>query len=145
MSIFNITTTVILLLLFPQINHALSPLEIRKIPIAYARSQSCHRGVISTGIATTRNINNFQQTTTSLRYAPKIASSLFPISLPIIQQNDSWGNIATICATASVSHGIGKTTALGRLLGPPVTAMALAFFLGSVGFLPAGMCVVIGN
>lgn len=76
-----------------------------------------------------------------IKYTPSgVAMHLsFPISLPLIQKNDSWGNIATICATASVSHGIGKSTAIGQLLGPPVTAMAIAFLLGSVGFLPPGM------
>ena len=56
---------------------------------------------------------------------------------PLFKQNDSWGNIAAICVTASISHGIGKATAVGRLLGPPVTAMAIAFLLGSIGVLPS--------
>ena len=64
---------------------------------------------------------------------------LSSLSLPLIQKDDTWGNIAAICATASISHKIGQTTAIGRLLGPPVTAMAIAFVLGSIGVLPAGM------
>ena len=64
--------------------------------------------------------------------------SVKSIPVPLIGKDDVWGNIATICATASISHKIGKTTAIGRLLGPPVTAMAIAFCLGSIGFLNPG-------
>lgn len=41
---------------------------------------------------------------------------------------------ATICATASVSHRIGKTTKIGKLLGPPVTGKWK--FLHNHFFLP---------
>lgn len=61
------------------------------------------------------------------------------VSFPFIKTTDSWGNIASICSIASLSHRIGQTTSIGRLLGPPVTAMAIAFTLGSIGFLPSGM------
>lgn len=56
----------------------------------------------------------------------------------IISVNDSWGNIAVLASIASISHRIGKTTRIGKLLGAPVTAMAIAFLLGSIGVLPGG-------
>jgi len=56
----------------------------------------------------------------------------------LISVNDSWGNIAILASIASISHRIGKTTRIGRLLGAPVTAMATAFLLGSIGVLPGG-------
>ncbi len=65
-------------------------------------------------------------------------SILPPIEIPLIQKNDVWGNIAAICATASISHYLGETNVIGRLLGPPVTAMAIAFTLGSIGVLYPG-------
>lgn len=59
-------------------------------------------------------------------------------ALPLISQHDNLGNIACLTATASISQRLGKTTPIGKLLGPPVTAMAIAFILGSVGVLPSG-------
>lgn len=71
--------------------------------------------------------------------------SMKSIPVPLIGKDDVWGNIATICATASISHKIGKTTAIGKLLGPPVTAMAIAFCLGSIGFLNPGKYISISK
>ena len=59
-------------------------------------------------------------------------------SSSIISTGDTWGNIAVLSATATVSQTLGNTTKIGRLLGPPVTAMAIAFILGSIGVLPSG-------
>ncbi len=67
-----------------------------------------------------------------------LQASQLPLSFPLVGKDDTWGNIAALCATASVSHQLGKTTSIGRLLGPPVTAMAISFILGSIGVLPPG-------
>ena len=76
------------------------------------------------------------------RNTPSFRSTqlLGAVSTPtsIIQAGDTWGNIALISTIASLSQTIGSKTAPGRLLGAPVTAMAVAFFLGSVGVLPPG-------
>jgi uncharacterized membrane protein len=81
----------------------------------------------------------FQQNS-SHRYRSNlhVLKALPSIALPLISPTDTLGNIACLTATASISHRLGKTTSLGKLLGPPVTAMAIAFVLGSVGVLPSG-------
>ena len=56
----------------------------------------------------------------------------------IISSDDNWGNIATLCTTAVLSQTLGTKTSIGKLLGPPVTAMAIAFTFGSIGILPPG-------
>lgn len=43
-----------------------------------------------------------------------------------------------LASVATVSQTAAQRTVVGRLLGPPVTAMAIAFLLGSVGVLPSG-------
>lgn len=62
---------------------------------------------------------------------------LFP-SGPLIGAGDSWGNWAVLTGTAMISQVLGRTTSIGRLLGPPVTAMAVTFGLASVGVLAPG-------
>lgn len=57
---------------------------------------------------------------------------------PLIGPDDAWGNWAVLFGSAAVSQVLGKSTAIGRLLGPPVTAMALTFALATVGVLNPG-------
>jgi len=71
--------------------------------------------------------------------------SVSPTKVPIvspptslIRPDDAWGNWFVLLGTASASQVLGKTTSLGRLLGPPVTAMALTFALATVGILNPG-------
>lgn len=59
-------------------------------------------------------------------------------STPLVPATDAWGNWATLTGTATISQLLGKTTRIGRLLGPPVTAMAITFLLASVGVLAPG-------
>ena len=59
-------------------------------------------------------------------------------SLPWIGAADTWGNVAALTGTATIAQVIGTTTRIGRLLGPPVTAMALTFGLASIGILNPG-------
>jgi hypothetical protein len=65
-------------------------------------------------------------------------SSLAAIPTPLIGASDTWGNIAALTGTATVSQVLGRTTSIGRLLGPPVTAMAITFLLASIGVLNPG-------
>lgn len=62
---------------------------------------------------------------------------LFP-SIPWIEATDMWGNWAALTGTATISQVLGKTTRVGRLLGPPVTAMAITVALASIGILNPG-------
>ena len=54
----------------------------------------------------------------------------------VIPPSDDWGNAAALAVAASLSQVLGRRTAIGRLLGAPVTAMALAFVLSSVAWIP---------
>ncbi|KAL3765875.1 hypothetical protein ACHAW5_002108 [Stephanodiscus triporus] len=62
------------------------------------------------------------------------SSSSYPSS--VISASDSWGNIAALSFVASLAQLLGKTTTIGRLLGAPVSAMALSFALSSVDWIP---------
>ena len=62
--------------------------------------------------------------------------SLVPASL--IAPSDDWGNWMVLLGNAALAQILGKTTTIGRLLGPPVTAMALTFGLATLHVLPAG-------
>ena len=57
---------------------------------------------------------------------------------PLIPATSLWGNWAALVGLASLSQRWGRTTTVGRLLGAPVTAMALAFLCASVGLLNPG-------
>lgn len=58
--------------------------------------------------------------------------------IPLIAADDTWGNWATLAGTASVAQYLGKSSKIGRLLGPPVTAMAITFALATIGVLCPG-------
>lgn len=64
------------------------------------------------------------------------SSSHVPVSF--ITPSDTWGNTAFLCGSATLAQILGKTTTIGRLLGPPVTAMAIVFGLASIGILNPG-------
>jgi len=59
-------------------------------------------------------------------------------SLPLIPADSAWGNWAALTGLAALAQVVGRTTTVGRLLGAPVTAMALVFVSASVGLLNAG-------
>jgi uncharacterized membrane protein len=61
-----------------------------------------------------------------------------PFHLPLIGADDAWGNWAVLAGTATAAQVLGRTTAVGRLLGPPVSAMAMTFFFATVGVLNPG-------
>ena len=71
--------------------------------------------------------------------------SIFPLSLvppsftsSLIGSTDTWGNIATLTGNAALSQQLGTKTKIGKLLGGPVTAMAITFLLASIGVLSPG-------
>lgn len=68
----------------------------------------------------------------------KISSVSSSIPTSLIAREDTWGNIAALTAISSFSQSVGPKTRIGRLLGPPVTAMAIAFLFGSIQILPSG-------
>ncbi|KAI2506968.1 Protein of unknown function (DUF819) [Fragilaria crotonensis] len=59
-------------------------------------------------------------------------------SAPLISADDAWGNWSFLAGMATLAQFLGKSTGVGRLLGPPVTAMALTFCFASVGVLNPG-------
>jgi len=75
----------------------------------------------------------------SIRRLPNSAplSASLP-ALPLVAPSDTWGNLAVLTGTATLAQNVGTSTAIGRLLGPPVSAMAIAFSLASIGVLQPG-------
>jgi uncharacterized membrane protein len=63
---------------------------------------------------------------------------LLPPSTPWIAAHDAWGNIAILTGAAWSAQILGNCTAIGRLLGPPVTAMTLTFAFASIGLIAPG-------
>mmetsp|Transcript_15597 Transcript_15597/g.23624 ORF Transcript_15597/g.23624 Transcript_15597/m.23624 type:complete len:441 (+) Transcript_15597:82-1404(+) len=57
---------------------------------------------------------------------------------PLIAADDSWGNWSFLSGMAILAQVFGESTRVGRLLGPPVSAMALTFFFASTGILNPG-------
>jgi len=73
------------------------------------------------------------------RLVPRTELGLsFPLELPLIGANDAWGNWAVLAGTATTAQVLGRTTSVGRLLGPPVTAMAMTFLFATIGVLNPG-------
>ena len=60
------------------------------------------------------------------------------LRLPIIGPDDNWGNWAVLSGLAALAQVLGQRTTIGKLLGPPVTAMALSFVAATVGILSPG-------
>ena len=60
------------------------------------------------------------------------------IPLPLVESSDAWGNWAVLLGSAALAQVWGTTTSLGKLLGPPVTAMALSFAMATLGVLTPG-------
>ncbi|KAL7531824.1 hypothetical protein ACHAXR_004257 [Thalassiosira sp. AJA248-18] len=67
---------------------------------------------------------------------PSSTANAASITSSIISSSNQWGNVAALSFTASLAQLLGKTTLVGKLLGAPVTAMALTFVLSSVGWIP---------
>jgi len=56
----------------------------------------------------------------------------------VIDASDTWGNVAGLTGAAVAGQTLGARTKLGKLLGPPVSAMAISFLLASIGILSPG-------
>jgi len=56
----------------------------------------------------------------------------------IIDASDTWGNVAGLTGAAVAGQTLGARTKIGKLLGPPVSAMAISFVLASIGVLSPG-------
>ena len=84
-----------------------------------------------------RRLSTSCTTTTTTTALLASASPVLSVS-PLIASGDCWGNWAVLTGTAAAAQILGTTTAVGRLLGPPVTAMALTFVLASIGILTPG-------
>ena len=96
-----------------------------------------HRGRWTRGNANTQS----RISIVTMKHANRdsaLYASLLPSSLPLIARDDAWGNWAVLSTTAATAQLLGRTTALGKLLGPPVTAMAMTFFLATFGVLAPG-------
>ena len=65
-------------------------------------------------------------------------TALFGFGGSLVAADDSWGNLAALSAVGVAAQQLGNSTAIGRLLGAPVTAMAITFGLASVGVLAPG-------
>ncbi len=79
-------------------------------------------------------IHNFHR----VKKRHSVTLSLGSPSFPLVPANDEWGNWAALCSTAALSQIVGTKTRVGRLLGAPVTAMAMSFVMASVGILQPG-------
>ncbi|GAX14006.1 hypothetical protein FisN_5Lh078 [Fistulifera solaris] len=85
------------------------------------------------------NVNNLQiHSLQRIKTRQSAILSLDSLSFPLVPANDEWGNWAALCSTAAFSQVVGTKTSVGRLLGAPVTAMALSFVMASIGILQPG-------
>lgn len=57
---------------------------------------------------------------------------------PLISKDDTWGNAAVLIGSAALAPWLGQATRWGRLLGAPVSAMALTFTMATIGILQPG-------
>jgi uncharacterized membrane protein len=62
----------------------------------------------------------------------------FHLFVSLIGVDDVWGNWATLSGIAALAQILGRKTMIGKLLGPPVTAMALSFVAATIGILHPG-------
>lgn len=112
----------------------------RTAAISALSSSSAARKPTNPQYTSTLTIRHHQQkyanSLSTTRYKTEL-SSMLP-TLPWIGAADTWGNVAALTGTATIAQVIGTTTRIGRLLGPPVTAMALTFGLASIGILNPG-------
>ena len=78
--------------------------------------------------------NKLSSSVLSAAYSSTVAEALSP---SLISPSNHWGNIAALSFAASFAQLLGKHTLIGRLLGAPVTAMALTFVLSSLSIIPS--------
>ena len=83
-------------------------------------------------VSTTKRVHSSYST--ALLHATAPPNDIVP---SLISASNNWGNVAALSFTASFAQLLGKKTLVGKLLGAPVTAMAIAFILSSVGIFPS--------
>ncbi len=108
-----------------EVSAFLSPSPSTRLP------STSFKGVVST----TQRTSSYSYSTILLHAAAAAAPNNIVPSL--ISASNNWGNVAALSFTASFAQLVGKKTLVGKLLGAPVTAMAIAFILSSVGFIPS--------
>jgi uncharacterized membrane protein len=86
------------------------------------------------GIVSTTERAQSSYSTAVLHAAAAVPNDIVP---SLISASNNWGNVAVLSFTASFAQLLGKKTLVGKLLGAPVTAMAIAFVLSSVGIIPS--------
>ena len=79
--------------------------------------------------------SSFSSSGSSL-FSSSSSESLIPFS--VIAPDDAWGNWMMLIFNTALAQYMTKTTAIGRLLGPPIGAMFWTFFMATVGILPSG-------
>ena len=100
-----------------------------------SRIRRCRTSLPSTPSTAPPTIGLSRRTsTTRMSLSPSFGSG----GSSLVAPGDMWGNLSVLMGTATVSQTIGQRTALGRLLGAPVTAMALTFGAASIGILSGG-------
>lgn len=83
-------------------------------------------------VSTTKRVHSSYST--AVLHAAAASNDILP---SLISASNNWGNVAALSFTASFAQLLGKKTLVGKLLGAPVTAMAIAFVLSSVGIIPS--------
>jgi len=73
----------------------------------------------------------------------KAATSLHASSVPtipatLLSKTDTWGNWMVLMGNAALAIVMSKRTTVGKLLGPPITALALTFLMATIRILPSG-------
>jgi uncharacterized membrane protein len=116
------------------------------VALAIAAHLTCHHEVSAfspptrlpsssfKGVVSTAKRAHSSYSTVVLHAAAAAPNDIVP---SLISASNNWGNVAALSFTASLSQLLGKKTLVGKLLGAPVTAMAIAFILSSVGIIPS--------
>ena len=94
----------------------------------------CGHTIYSKHVVSQRRVRATELTALSLPTSISLPSP----SNPLISATDDMGNASAVLMCATIAQFLGKSTAIGRLLGPPVTAMALTFLLATIGIMPPG-------
>ncbi|KAK1742255.1 DUF819 domain-containing protein [Skeletonema marinoi] len=115
------------------------------LALAIGTYLSCHQAnafslPLSTSLS--KKLNTMPSQSLNIKFVSTMPSSsstaLYATPSPsLISSSNHWGNVAALSFTASLAQLLGKKTLVGKLLGAPVTAMAVAFVLSSVGFIPS--------
>ena len=110
----------------------------------HEEQETAHNGIVGTprpmplarsAIRRVRPRSSFSSSGSSL-FSSSSSESLIPFS--VIAPDDAWGNWMMLIFNTALAQYMTKTTAIGRLLGPPIGAMFWTFFMATVGILPSG-------